>query len=72
MNALLKRVVIAAVLIVIGAAIFALTKRYGVWVITGVAVVLFVLGLLRRDEPPVQGGDNPEQAGPDSEQRENQ
>ncbi|MHB8772605.1 MAG: hypothetical protein ACYC7J_16550 [Syntrophales bacterium] len=57
MNAVLKRVAIAAVLIVVGGVIFALTKRYGVWVITGIAVVLFFLGLLRRDEAK-KGGDN--------------
>ncbi len=50
MSAVLKRVMIAAVLLVVCAVIFVLTKRYGVWVITGIAVVLFLVGLLRRDD----------------------
>jgi hypothetical protein len=47
----LKRMAIAAALVVICVAILAATKAYGVWVITAIAGALFVLGLLRRDEP---------------------
>jgi hypothetical protein len=51
MNVLLKRILIAAGLIVFCAVLFAGVKAYGVWVITGVAVVLFIVGLLRKDKP---------------------
>lgn len=52
MRVVLKRVLIAAVLVAICAAILAATKAYGVWVITGIAALLFALGLLRREKPP--------------------
>jgi hypothetical protein len=51
MNMVLKRVLIAAGLIVFCGAVFAGVRYYGVWVITGVAVVLFIAGLLRKDKP---------------------
>jgi hypothetical protein len=51
MNVVLKRALIAAGLIVFCGAVFAGVKFYGVWVITGVAVVLFIVGLLRKDKP---------------------
>ena len=50
MNTVLKRVLIAAALIAVCAVILAATRRYGVWIITGIAVVLFILGLLRKDD----------------------
>jgi hypothetical protein len=50
MNMVLKRILIAAGLIVFCGAVFAGVKSYGVWVITGVAVVLFIVGMLRKDE----------------------
>jgi hypothetical protein len=56
MNILLKQVLMAAGLIVLGVAIFAGVKSYGVWVISAVAVVLFVMGLLRKDKPAGPGG----------------
>lgn len=56
MNRVLKRVLIAAGLFVFCAALFAGVRSYGVWVITGVAVVLFIVGLLRKDNPAVPGG----------------
>jgi hypothetical protein len=56
MNMVLKRVLIAAGLIVFCGAVFAGVKAYGVWVITGVAVVLFILGLLRKDKPAGPSG----------------
>ena len=57
MNTALKRVLIAAALIAVCAVILAATKRYGVWIITGIAVVLFILGILRKDDSPGKGGD---------------
>lgn len=51
MNVVLKRILIAAGLLAFCAALFAGVKTYGVWVITGVAVVLFIAGLLRKDKP---------------------
>jgi hypothetical protein len=51
MNVVLRRVLIAAGLFVFCGAVFAGVKSYGVWVITGVAVVLFIAGLLRKDKP---------------------
>ena len=51
MNRVLKRVLIVAGMIVFCGAVFAGVKSYGVWVITGVAVVLFIAGLLRKDKP---------------------
>jgi hypothetical protein len=51
MNIILKRVLIAAGLIVFCGALFAGVKTYGVWVITGVAVVLFIAGIMRKDKP---------------------
>jgi hypothetical protein len=56
MNIVLKRVLMAAGLIIFCVAIFAGVKSYGVWVITAVAVVLFVVGLLRKDKPAGPGG----------------
>ena len=60
MNKVLKRVLIAAALVTVCAVILAATKRYGVWIITGIAVVLFILGLLRKDDAPGKGGDIPD------------
>ena len=37
MNKVLKRVLIAAALVTVCAVILAATKRYGVWIITGIA-----------------------------------
>lgn len=51
MNVVLKRTLIAVGLIVFCGAVFVGVKSYGVWVITGVAVVLFILGLLRKEKP---------------------
>jgi hypothetical protein len=56
MNMVLKRVLIAAGLIFFCGAVFAGVKSYGVWVITGVAAVLFIAGLLRKDKPAGPGG----------------
>jgi hypothetical protein len=53
---------IAAGLIVFCAVLFVGVKTYGVWVITGVAVVLFILGLLRKEKPEGQG-DAPDRDG---------
>jgi hypothetical protein len=56
MNMVLKRILIAAGLIVFCGAVFVGVKSYGVWVITGVAIVLFIAGLLRQDKPVGSGG----------------
>ena len=60
MNTVLKRVMIAGALIAICAIIFVATKRYGVWIISGIAVVLFILGLLRKDDVSGKKGDIPD------------
>ncbi len=49
MNVVLKRALIAFGLVVFCGAVFVAVKSYGVWVITAVAAVLFILGLLRKD-----------------------
>ncbi len=59
MNTVLKRALIATALIAVCAVILAATRRYGVWIITGIAVVLFILGLLRKDTAPGKRGDIP-------------
>jgi hypothetical protein len=59
----LRRVAIAAALVVICVAILAATKAYGVWVITGIACVLFVLGLFHRDKPSGKAGEERDDEG---------
>ena len=56
MNVVLKRILIAFGLVVFCGAVFAAVKSYGVWVITGVAGVLFIVGLLRKGKPAGPGG----------------
>ena len=56
MNMVLKRVLIAAGLIIFCGAVFVGVKSYGVWVITGVAVILFIAGLLWKDKPVGRDG----------------
>jgi hypothetical protein len=56
MHVVLKRILIAFGLLVFGGAVFVAVKFYGVWVITGVAVVLFIVGLLRKEKPAGSGG----------------
>jgi hypothetical protein len=63
MHAVLKRIVIAAALIAVCAVVLALTKRYGVWVISVIAGGLVVAGLLRRDRQPGRAGDTPAETG---------
>ncbi|MHB9096976.1 MAG: hypothetical protein ACYC5X_04045 [Syntrophales bacterium] len=58
MKVVLKRALIAAVLVAICVAVLAATKAYGVWVITGTAVLLFILGLLRREKSPGRTGED--------------
>ena len=60
MNTIWKRAVIAAALIAFCAVILAATRRYGVWIITGIAAVFFILGLLRKDNAPGKGNDIPD------------
>ena len=50
MNTVLKRVLIAGALMAICAVILVATKHYGVWIVSGIAVILFILGLLRKED----------------------
>ena len=52
MNVVLKRVFIALALVAVCVVILAATKTYGIWVMTGFAVFLFILGLLRKEKTP--------------------
>jgi hypothetical protein len=52
MNVVLKRVFIALALMVVCVVILAATKSYGIWVIIGFAVFLFILGVLRKEKTP--------------------
>ena len=56
MHVVLKRVLIAFGLIVFCGAVFVAVKSCGIWVITGAAVVLFIVGLLRKEKPAGPGG----------------
>ena len=71
MNVVLKRIFIAAVLVAVCAVILAATKSYGVWVITGIAVLLFIFGLLRKEKTPDKAGEAPDDRGEKSEQEKN-
>ena len=57
MNVVLKRVFIALALVAVCVVILAATKSYGIWVITGFAVFLFILGLLRKEKAPDKAGE---------------
>jgi flagellar biosynthesis component FlhA len=52
MNVVLKRVFIALALVAVCVVILAATRSYGIWVITGFAVFLFILGVLRKEKTP--------------------
>jgi hypothetical protein len=71
MNVVLKRIFIAAVLVAVCAVILAATKSYGVWVITGIAVLLFIFGLLRKEKAPDKAGEAPDDRGEKSGQDKN-
>ncbi len=71
MNVALKRVFIALALVVVCAIILAATKSYGVWVITGFAVFLFILGLLRKEKAPDKPGETRNDDGEKTEQEKN-
>jgi len=71
MNVVLKRIFIAAVLVAVCAVILAATKSYGVWVITGIAVLLFIFGLLRNENSPDKPGEDPDDRGEKSGQDKN-
>jgi hypothetical protein len=51
MNRVVKWVLIAAIMIVVCWAVLTATKSYGVWVISGIAVVLFCVGMLGKESP---------------------
>ena len=57
MNVVLKRIFIAAALVVVCVVILAAITSYGVWVITGIAVLLFIFGLLRKEKAPDKAGE---------------
>jgi fatty acid desaturase len=72
MNVVLKRIFIAAALVAVCAAILAAIKSYGVWVITGIAVLLFIFGLLRKEKAPDKAaGEAPDDRGEKSGQDKN-
>lgn len=52
MNIVIKRVLTAVALVAVCVLILLAIKSYGVWVISGIAVVLAIVGLLRREAPP--------------------
>ncbi|MCE5265189.1 MAG: hypothetical protein LLG97_16855 [Deltaproteobacteria bacterium] len=56
MNVMLKRILIAAGLFAFCVAVLAGVKLYGVWVISGIAVLLVIVGLLRREKPSEPNG----------------
>ena len=55
MGKMLKQVLIALGLLLLCIALLAGVKSYGVWVISAVAVVLFVIGILRKEKPAASG-----------------
>jgi hypothetical protein len=57
MNIIIKRLFTALALVVVCVGILAATKLYGIWVITGFAVFLFILGLLRKEKAPDKAGE---------------
>ncbi len=65
----LKQILIALGLMAVSVVILTATKTYGIWVISGIAVVLFVLGLLRKEGTPRDsaGGTKPD---PDARDRD--
>jgi hypothetical protein len=63
MNVVLKRVLIALILVVVCVVILAATKSYGIWVITGFAVFLFILGLLGKGKASDKSGEAPSDDG---------
>jgi hypothetical protein len=71
MNVVLKRIFIAAALVAVCAVILAATKSYGVWVITGIAVLLFIFGLLRKEKAPDKVSEAPDDCGEKSGQDKN-
>lgn len=66
MGKMLKQVLIALGLLLLCIALLAGVKSYGVWVISAVAVVLFVIGILRKEKPAASGPgqETEESAGP--------
>lgn len=57
MNIVIKRVLTAVALVAVCVLILLAIKSYGVWVISGIAVVLVIFGLLRREAPPAAKAD---------------
>jgi len=71
MNVVLKRIFIAAALVVVCVIILAAIKSYGVWVITGIAVLLFIFGLLRKEKAPDKAGEAQDDCGEKSRREKN-
>ena len=61
MNLVLKRILIALALVIVCMVILAATKSYGVWIISAIAIALFLMGVLSKDkcsDKPLEDGDN--------------
>ena len=74
MNIVIKRVLTALALVAVCVLILLAIKSYGVWVISGIAVVLVIVGLFRKEAPPAakaepRGGGSLPPAGPGDEGR---
>jgi uncharacterized membrane protein YhaH (DUF805 family) len=57
MNMVLKRVRIAWALVVVCTIILVASKSYGIWVITGFAFFLYILGLVIKEKGPNKTGE---------------
>jgi hypothetical protein len=60
MHTVVKRALIAAALVAVCTVVLAATQRYGVWIITGLAVVLVSIGFLRKDNASGKSDDRPD------------
>lgn len=68
MNSIIKRTLIALGLIAFCSAVLAATKSYGVWVISAIAIGLFIVGMLRGEKTAADNRDRESRAvGPPQE-----
>jgi hypothetical protein len=58
MNVVIKRILTAAALVIVCMVILVATKAYGVWVITAIAIALFLMGVLFREKCPDKTADD--------------
>jgi hypothetical protein len=65
----LRQILIALGLVAVCLIILTAMKAYGVWVISGIAVVLFVLGFLRKEKAAGDSGGEVK-PGPDGRDRD--